>query len=360
MRRRCRIFSLIAFALISLPLSATEEPLSEIDLSAGGVVMGRILAETDDVITVKRIVRLPGGEVAKEVQYQRRAIERIWTAEEIIAEYDRRAAAMEATADTHVDLATWCSVRLLFARAVHHARQALLLDSKHVGARALLAEAGYSEVDGEWLDATELLTEKGLVRYNGHLLPVKDAEAARARDRQLAQQETNRRKLSESRNRIDAAMRDHERAVADVAKREQTIETLRVEAETRGRTFEEAKKDMLVAEEQFKAAQRLSHHDHGHTSDHGHVVSEHVLHQIAVSEGNYRAAGRLCELASKSHVAALTQLRTERNNVIRANERVEQLTATLIRLRTEAAALTAEAARLADLTSAKDVTPTKE
>ncbi|NIA21918.1 MAG: hypothetical protein GWP05_08160 [Anaerolineaceae bacterium] len=109
-------------------------------LRGGGKIEGEVIQHKGDVI----VLRVGGGEIGLATSL----IERQEKAPSPMEQYRERAAAVANTAAGHVELARWCSRKLLSEQARKHYRLALQLDGDNAAARRAL---GYVRRGDKWL-----------------------------------------------------------------------------------------------------------------------------------------------------------------------------------------------------------------
>lgn len=101
----------------------------------------------------------------------------------VLAEYERKAAACEATAEAHYALAEWCRRQRLLEQRRDQLERAIAIDPDHEPSRQAL---GYERLGDEWLPEEEAKSRAGLVRYDGRWRTeqaVKLLEEKKQRDR---------------------------------------------------------------------------------------------------------------------------------------------------------------------------------
>jgi len=131
----------VVAAILMMPLVAGADIFH---LRGGGKIEGEILQHTGEVI----ILRVGSGEIGLATSL----IERHEKAPSPMQQYGERSAAAANTAPGHVELARWCSRKLLSEQARKHFQLALQLDGDNAAARRAL---GYVKRDGGWQTARQ-------------------------------------------------------------------------------------------------------------------------------------------------------------------------------------------------------------
>jgi hypothetical protein len=143
------------------------------ELKDGGEVVGAVIdrSEAGDYV-----VRTDEG---AEISLDRHAIQRIVQHDEAATEYRRKSRSISDTADAHRELAEWCRAHKMLAEADHHLARVAELDPNDEEARRSL---GYMRVGDRWLTSDEVMTERGMIFFDGKYRTKQDA-ALRARDK---------------------------------------------------------------------------------------------------------------------------------------------------------------------------------
>jgi hypothetical protein len=170
--------SIIASGL-SIALFSQSVRADLFELKEGGEVVGNVVdrSESGDYV-----VRTSEG---AEISLDRRSIQRIVQQNEATAEYLRKSRSAPDTIDAHRELAEWCRARKLLAEADHHLTRVADLDPNDEQARRSL---GYRKVGNRWLTSDELMTERGMIFFDGKYRTRQDAAL---RDREKKQSSVN-------------------------------------------------------------------------------------------------------------------------------------------------------------------------
>lgn len=157
--------------LVAMLAPAVRADLFE--LKDGGEVVGNVVdrSEAGDYV-----VRTNEG---AEISLDRRAIQRIVQHDEAATEYRRKSRSIPDTADAHRELAEWCRARKLLAEADHHLARIAELDPNDEDARRSL---GLQKVGDRWLTSDDVMTERGMIFFDGKYRTKQDA-ALRDRDK---------------------------------------------------------------------------------------------------------------------------------------------------------------------------------
>jgi hypothetical protein len=153
MRRR-----FIALGLLACSLAAPKLRADRFELKDGGEVAGDVLERNE---TGDYHVRTSDG---AEISLTRQSIQRIVQQNGDSAEYEKRSRSMQDTPDAHRELAEWCRSKKMLADADHHLARAAELDPNDEASRRSL---GFQRVGNRWLTADQLMTERGMVFFDG-------------------------------------------------------------------------------------------------------------------------------------------------------------------------------------------------
>jgi hypothetical protein len=153
MRRRIIALGLTACSVIAPALRADR-----FELKDGGEVSGEVLERNEEGNYLVRT-----GEGA-EISLARPSIQRIVQQGSDAAEYQTRSRAMQDTPAAHRELAEWCRSKKMLADADHHLARAAELDPNDEDSRRSL---GFQRVGNRWLTADQLMTERGMVFFDG-------------------------------------------------------------------------------------------------------------------------------------------------------------------------------------------------
>ncbi|TET35176.1 MAG: hypothetical protein E3J72_11790 [Planctomycetota bacterium] len=141
----------------------------ELHLENGGIVVGKIIKETRDKVTIKT----PFGDQ----EFYREEIIKIVRKKTPQDEYEEKKKSLKETADAHYRLGKWCSGNKLTAKATLHYKKAIGLDPDHEKARKAL---GHVKHDGKWMTEYEANRAKGLVKYKGEWVKKEELEKLKA------------------------------------------------------------------------------------------------------------------------------------------------------------------------------------
>lgn len=144
------------------------------ELKDGGELVGSLInrGETGDYV-----VRTADG---AEVSLTRQSIQRIVQQDDAALEYRRKSRQAPDTLEAHRELAEWCRARKLLTEADHHLARVAELDPDDEAARRGL---GYQRVGDRWLTTDEVMTERGMVFFDGKFRTPQDV-ALRQRDKE--------------------------------------------------------------------------------------------------------------------------------------------------------------------------------
>ena len=149
------------------------------ELKDGGEVDGAVIERSE---AGDYVVRTSEG---AEVSLDRDAIQRIVQHDDATAEYRRKSRSTPDTVEAHRELAEWCRARKMLAEADHHLARVAELDPDDEEARRSL---GYRKVGNRWLTSDELMTERGMIFFDGKYRTKQDAAL---RDREKKQSSVN-------------------------------------------------------------------------------------------------------------------------------------------------------------------------
>lgn len=153
MRRR-----IIALGLIACSLPAPLLRADRFELKDGGEISGEVIERNE---TGNYLVRTSDG---AEISLARPSIQRIVQQGADAAEYQKRSRAMQDTPEAHHELAEWCRSKKMLADADHHLARAAELDPNDEASRRSL---GFQRVGNRWLTPDQLMTERGMVLFDG-------------------------------------------------------------------------------------------------------------------------------------------------------------------------------------------------
>jgi hypothetical protein len=143
----------------SLLLRVAHCAADEVVLKSGAVLRGEIVRSAEverDVLTLK----LDEGTIT----LARNLVAQVKTDEPASAEYRRRAPSAPDTVESQWALAEWCRENNLGDECKLHAQRVVELSPNHEEARTLL---GYQREGERWVTRDDMLSGRGLVRYEG-------------------------------------------------------------------------------------------------------------------------------------------------------------------------------------------------
>ncbi len=149
------------------------------ELKDGGQIVGTTVARPDGA---DYVVQTAEG---AEVRLTRDMLSRVIQEEPAVAEYRARSRKAPDTVEAHRELAAWCRERKLLAEANRHLARVAELDPNDAEARRAL---GYQQVGDRWLSSDQIMTERGMVFYDGKYRTKQDVAV---RERNKAEESTN-------------------------------------------------------------------------------------------------------------------------------------------------------------------------
>ena len=164
--------SIWAFGII-VATSAPAVRADLFELKDGGEVVGAVIERSE---AGDYVVRTADG---AQISLDRNSIHRIVQHDEATAEYRRKSRSAPDTVESHRELAEWCRVHKMLDAADHHLARVAELDPADEDARRSL---GYMRVGERWLTSDELMTERGMIFYDGKYRTKQDA-ALREREK---------------------------------------------------------------------------------------------------------------------------------------------------------------------------------
>ena len=172
-----RLSIVVSGLLIAILAPAVRADLFE--LKEGGEVVGVVIdrSESGDYV-----VRTNEG---AEISLDRHSIQRIVQQDDAAAEYRRKSRSAPDTVEAHRELAEWCRARKLLAEADHHLSRVAELDPNDEDARRSL---GFQRVGDRWLTSADVMTERGMIFFDGKYRTKQDAAL---RDRDKKQESVN-------------------------------------------------------------------------------------------------------------------------------------------------------------------------
>ena len=183
------------------------------ELANGGRVEGKLL-QSDDKSKLNCVIELAAG---GKITVARSQITKIEFVNDTAAEYQRLARTSPDTVEAHLKLAEWCRDHKLGDERRQHLERILELSPNHAETRAAL---GYQQKNGQWMNRDDLMSARGLVRYDGKYMAPQQVEL-------LKQQKDSRTTQADWSKRIDQLRRDITGKRADrVAKAEADIRAI--------------------------------------------------------------------------------------------------------------------------------------
>lgn len=167
-------YAALAAALVIVSASTVRADV--IELTSGGRLSGTLAPDTADDAELFEITLLTGAEVripsSLVVAVVRRPLK--------FEEYDSRARFVEATAESHWDMAEWCRVQHLDEQREYHLERVLDYDPEHRQAHYGL---GHTRQGDAWLTREEFEAKKraeGFVKFDGKWVPVEKLDQLQA------------------------------------------------------------------------------------------------------------------------------------------------------------------------------------
>jgi hypothetical protein len=166
-----RLSILAVGILVAIWAPAVRADLFE--LKDGGEVVGNVVERSE---AGDYVVRTSEG---AEISLDRNSIQRIVQDDDAMAEYRRKSRTAPDTVEAHRELAEWCRARKMLDEADHHLARVAELDPDDEDARRSL---GLLQVGDRWLTSDEVMTERGMIFFDGKYRTKQDA-ALRDRDK---------------------------------------------------------------------------------------------------------------------------------------------------------------------------------
>jgi hypothetical protein len=217
---------LIAGVMIVVAGAGTARA-DRIALKDGGVIEGRMVAETDREVVLE--VLLSGKVIRIGLQADR--IDALDRTVSVLDAYEAELKKADPeSADAMAGLAAWCLERKWVERAETHLRAALLLAPDHARAGRLAASLGWSRDSNRWITGPERLRELGLEPVAGQWVTREDAQRLRKAGmdrRDEASRESERQGVAYHLSRAHAALDTARRQLAWARKAAEEIEAKR-------------------------------------------------------------------------------------------------------------------------------------
>lgn len=150
----------LLFGLLIGHSHSFAEDSDEFVLRNGGVVRGKLARRPAAEDQLVELHLSAGGTIT----LNRRQVQEIRRPSPHLAEYERRAEAMESSAEANWELAQWCEQHDLEPQRLLHLYRLIELEPNHAEARRLL---GYIHVQGQWSRPGALRRAEGFERYRG-------------------------------------------------------------------------------------------------------------------------------------------------------------------------------------------------
>src|SRR5580658_4691978 len=167
---------LLALAFIGLQaLPATEQGTGrvEVRLLSGETVLGLLVGEDAQSVTVRRSMRSRSGTATADIPYQRSDIDEVV---DLNQAYEEKAAHAGTSLTAQLAVAHWCVERELNDQAATHAIAAMAIERSNDDGRALLGKLGYIQVGMKWVKEDDYLDSHGLARYLDKIYSIADKQ----------------------------------------------------------------------------------------------------------------------------------------------------------------------------------------
>jgi len=244
MRPLSRLLCLITTVVV---IAAAEQV--EVFLPGGESVVGEVMAETEDTISVRRAM----NGVVGTMTYQKRQIIKVVSVGD---QYQEWLGKTPQTAEAQLDLARWCLGKELRAPARAHAEKALALDPRFTEARRLMAQLGFIQIDGKWTSRDDFLATRGLVEANGRIMTTEQAAGIDGVSKERAAAQLVARQGEGRLAQIDKELAFAKARVDLFAKERPIVQAKAQELETAQKALDAAKKRAVTADERAAAAAR--------------------------------------------------------------------------------------------------------
>jgi len=220
--RRTLLWSLPLLHIAGHTLGAADQATGkvEVHLKDGETVLGLLVGEDTDSVTVRRTMRSRSGTATADIHYQRTDLDEVT---DLVQAYQDQAAKTGKSLTAQLTLAHWCSDRELPDQAATHALAALAIDRANVEARTLLLSLGYLRVKGQWVKEEEYLDSHGLARYLDKIYSSADRQAITAHQAQLAA-ELNQADKQKGADRLQAFIALDQASLAADKKRSEDLD----------------------------------------------------------------------------------------------------------------------------------------
>jgi hypothetical protein len=167
---------LLALTCIGFHAITASEPGSgrvEVRLLSGETVLGLLVGEDAQSVTVRRSMRSRSGTATADIPYQRSDIAEVL---DLNQAYQEQAAHAGTSLTAQLALAHWCVERELADKAATHAIAAMIIDHGNEEGRGLLGKLGYIQVGVAWVKEDDYLDRHGLARYLDRIYSIADKQ----------------------------------------------------------------------------------------------------------------------------------------------------------------------------------------
>lgn len=176
LRLRRPFLPALALAIIGVPALCASDANSgriEVHLRSGETVLGLLVGEDAQSVTVRRSLRSRSGTATADIPYQRADIDEVL---DLTQTYQARVTQAGHGVDAQLALAHWCVERELADQAATHAIAAVTSDRQNEDGRVLLAKLGYILVGSAWVKEDDYLDRHGLARYLDKIYSIADKQ----------------------------------------------------------------------------------------------------------------------------------------------------------------------------------------
>ena len=167
---------LLAFAVIGLQVLPASEQGSgrvEVRLRSGETVLGLLVGEDAQSVTVRRSMRSRSGTATADMPYVRSDIDEVLDLDQA---YREQASHAGTSVTAQLAVAHWCLDRELTDQAASHAIAAMTIDQGNEDGRGLLGRLGYIRIGMTWVKEDEYLGSHGLARYLDKIYSIADKQ----------------------------------------------------------------------------------------------------------------------------------------------------------------------------------------
>ncbi len=156
------LLALMVVGLQVLPASEQGNGRVEVRLISGETVLGLLVGEDAQSVTVRRSMRSRSGTATADIPYQRSEIDEV---RDLNQAYQEKAAHAGTSLAAQLAVAHWCAERELNDLAATHAIAAMIIDQGNEDGRGLLGKLGYIQIGMKWVKEDDYLDSHGLARY---------------------------------------------------------------------------------------------------------------------------------------------------------------------------------------------------